>query len=126
MPKKIEGSLNFSQSIGYDDSDDDIDDDEDYSNDNDSELELPKTIRQSLPTLTQILMVARLLGKHEYTLSRTGTKKFFNKVRQYQELSQIDKPNDVNYGSRMGKAAEILCKLAAIVEILKISTEIIQ
>ncbi|CAF5210098.1 unnamed protein product, partial [Rotaria magnacalcarata] len=46
-------------------------------------------------------------------------------VRQYQELSQIEKSDDVNYGSRMGKSAEILCKLAAISQIIKISIEIL-
>jgi hypothetical protein len=30
-------------------------------------------------------------------------KKFYDKVRQLQELSEHDNPNDVNYGARMAK-----------------------
>jgi len=81
-------------------------------------------MKKNVPSLTQILIVCRLLGKRELVLTRNGTKKFYNKVRQFQELSEVDKPNDVNYGARMGKSAEILCKLAAIVQILSISLQI--
>ncbi|CAF4451165.1 unnamed protein product, partial [Rotaria sp. Silwood2] len=126
MPKRTEGSVNFSQSIDYDDSDSDGNENEDNISDNDYEVEKSNKIHENLPSLSQILIVARLLGKREFILCRNGTKKFFNKVRQYRELSQFDKSNDVNFGSRMGKAAEILCKLAAIAEILRIAIEILQ
>lgn len=53
-------------------------------------------------------------------------KKFYNKVRQYQELSQVEKQEVVNFGSRMGKSAEILCELAAISQIIKISLDILK
>ncbi len=126
MPKEKETNINVSQSIEYDETDEDRDDfDEDISDD-DYETEQSNNIHQNLPSLSQILIVARLIGKRELILSRDGTKKIYNKVRQYQELSQINKPDDVNYGSRMGKAAEILCKLAAISQIVKISMEILK
>ncbi|CAF3978277.1 unnamed protein product, partial [Rotaria sordida] len=126
MPKRTDGSANFSQSIDYDDSDNDKSENEDDISDNDYEVEKSNKIHKNLPSLSQILIISRLLGKREFILSRNDTKKFFNKVRQYQELSQFDKSNDVNFGSRMGKAAEILCKLAAIAEILRITIEILQ
>ena len=128
MPKKEQRTVNFSQSLDYDYTDDDDDDnnfEEDIS-DNDYELEKDNKINQTLPSLSQVLIVSFLLGKRELILSRNGTKKFHNKIRQYQELSQIEKLDDVNYGSRIGKAAEILCKLAAISEILRISIEILK
>ncbi|CAF1208637.1 unnamed protein product [Rotaria sordida] len=83
-------------------------------------------MKENLPSLAQILIVARLIGKREFVLSRNGTKKFYNKIRQYQELSQLEKSDDVNYGSRIGKSAEILCKLAGTSQIVKIAIEILQ
>jgi hypothetical protein len=125
MPKKNESTLNVSQSLDYDDINDDNNDiDEDISDD-EFEFENSTETSQNLPSLTQILIVSRLIGRRQFILSRNGTKKFHNKVRQFQELSQIDKSDDINYGSRIGKAAEILCKLAAISEIVKISIEIL-
>ncbi|CAF4051774.1 unnamed protein product, partial [Rotaria sordida] len=82
-------------------------------------------MKENLPSLAQILIVARLIGKREFVLSRNGTKKFYNKIRQYQELSQLEKSDDVNYGSRIGKSAEILCKLAGTSQIVKIAIEIL-
>jgi hypothetical protein len=125
MPKKNKTVVNLSQSLDYDEIDDNDDVEEDIS-DNEYETEKSTKINQNLPSLSQILIVSRLIGKREFILSQNGTKKFYNKVRQYQELSQIDKIDDVNYGSRMAKAAEILCKLAGISEMLKISIEILQ
>jgi hypothetical protein len=125
MPKKNKTVVNLSQSLDYDEVDDNDDVEEDIS-DNEYETEKSTKINQNLPSLSQILIVSRLIGKREFILSQNGTKKFYNKVRQYQELSQIDKIDDVNYGSRMAKAAEILCKLAGISEMLKISIEILQ
>ena len=126
MPKKNKSVVNLSQSLDYDDVDDNDNDVEEDISDNEYETETSNKINQNLPSLSQILIVSRLIGKREFILSRNGTKKFYNKVRQYQELSQIDKIDDVNYGSRMAKAAEILCKLAGISEMLKISMEILQ
>ncbi|CAF4281668.1 unnamed protein product, partial [Adineta steineri] len=83
-------------------------------------------IHQHLPSLTQILIVSYLIGKRIFHVSRTGTKNFYNEVRQHQELSEIDKPNNINFGSRMGKSAEILCKFAAIAELMKIILEILK
>ena len=124
--KKNKSVVNLSQSLDYDDVDDNDNDVEEDISDNEYETETSNKINQNLPSLSQILIVSRLIGKREFILSRNGTKKFYNKVRQYQELSQIDKIDDVNYGSRMAKAAEILCKLAGISEMLKISMEILQ
>jgi hypothetical protein len=128
MPKKNEVNLNLSQSIEYEEVDDGDDDDQydDDISDDDYETEQKVNSNHNLPTLCQILIICRLIGKRNFILSRNGTKKFYNKVRQYQELSQIEKPNDVNYGSRMGKSAEILCKLVAICQILKISMDILK
>lgn len=127
MPKQTNSTTNLPQSLDYDNSEDDDNDiDSDISDD---EYETENNFNQfqtNSISLTQILIIARLLGKREFVLSRNGTKKFYNKVRQYQEQSKLEKPNDVNYGSRMGKAAEILCKLTAITEITKISIEILQ
>ncbi|CAF1086183.1 unnamed protein product, partial [Rotaria sordida] len=92
----------------------------------DDDYETEQNSNHNLPTLSQILIICRLIGKRKFILSRNGTKKFYNKIRQYQELSQIEKPNDVNYGSRMGKSAEILCKLVAVCQILKISMDILK
>ena len=124
--KKNKSVVNLSQSLDYDDVDDNDNDVEEDISDNEYETETSNKINQNLPSLSQILIVSRLIGKREFILSRNGTKKIYNKVRQYQELSQIDKIDDVNYGSRMAKAAEILCKLAGISEMLKISMEILQ
>jgi hypothetical protein len=127
MPKKNEPIVNVSQSLEYDDIDDDDNNDiEDDMSDEEYESEKLNNIQQNLPSFSQILIICRLLGKHEFVLSRNGTKKFFNKIRQYQELSQVEKIDDVNYGSRMGKSAEILCKLAGICEIINIAMEILK
>jgi hypothetical protein len=126
MPNGNETNTNISQPIEYEESDEEHDDiDEDISDD-DYESEQSNDINNNLPSLSQILIVCRLIGKRELILSKNGTKKFYNKVRQYQEQSRINKPDDVNYSSRMGKAAEILCKLAAISQIVKISMEILK
>ncbi|CAF1686737.1 unnamed protein product, partial [Adineta ricciae] len=131
MRKKNEIHFNSSQTIEYDELDDDNangndqNDDDDISDD-DYQTEQKETSNQNLPSLCQILIVVRLFEKRKFVLSRNGTKKFYNKVRQYQELSQMEKPDDVNYGSRMGKSAEILCKLVAIYQILKISMDVLK
>ena len=117
LPHKGQLSIKSSQSIEYDDVDDDVNADEESISDSDYEAEKSNTFEQNVASISQILIVARLLGKREFILCRNGTKKFLNKVRQYQELSQIHKANDVNYGARMGKAAEILCKIATHVTI---------
>lgn len=131
MPKKNETHLNLSQTIEYDEFDDENDngsdqDDDDDISDDDYQAERKDISNQNLPSLCQILIVIRLLDKRKFVLSRNGTKKFYNKVRQYQELSQMEKPNDVNYGSRMGKSAEILCKLVAVCQIVKISMNVLK
>jgi len=118
--------MNSEQILDYDDGEDDNNDLEEDMSDNEYDSEKSKKINQNFPSLTQILIVSRLIGDRQFILSRNGTKKFYNKVRQYQELSQIDKVDDVNYGSRMAKAAEILCKLAAISQILKMAIDVLQ
>ena len=112
-------------SLDYDDSDDESDIDDDISED-EYKMEKLNNAKPNQPSFTQILMFCRLLGKREFILSKNGTRKFYKKVRQYQELSQHEKNDDVNYGSRMRKCAEILCKFAAIVEKVKISMEILK
>ena len=124
--KETEGSINLSQSLDYDDTDDTSDENDDDISENDYEVKKSTTVDQNLPSLSQILIISRSLGKREFILCQNGTKNFLNKVRQYQELSQFDKSNEGYYGSRIGKAAEILCKLAGITEILRISMEILQ
>ena len=131
MPKKNQSNLNFTHVLEYDDlndndADDKNDDDDDDISDNEYNNERHQTINHNIPSLTQIFIVSRLLGKRDFRLSRIGTKKFYDKVRQYQELSQVEKPSDINYGSRMGKYAEILCKLAALCEIIQITLEILK
>ncbi|CAF3129238.1 unnamed protein product [Rotaria sp. Silwood2] len=126
MPKKNDSKLNYSHTLEYDDVNDDNNDEDEDISDNEYNNESTNRLDQHLPSLIQILIVSRLIGKRIFHLSRTGTKKFYNKVRQYQELSQIDKPDDINYGSRMCKSAEILCKFAAIAELLKITLEILK
>ena len=126
MPKKKDLTLSTPQSLDYDDTDDENNDEEEDLSDEEYESERLNKIKQNLPSLAQILIVARLIGRHEFVLSRNGTKKFYNKIRQYQELSQLEKSDDVNYGSRMGKSAEILCKLVGISEIVKIAMEILE
>jgi hypothetical protein len=128
MPKKKETTMTQPQpqSLDYDDTDTENDDIEDDISDDEYQMENLDNIKQNQPSLTQIFIVCRLIGKREFILSRNGTKKFYDKVRQYQELSQYEDPNDVNYGARMGKSAEILCKIAAIAEIIKIAIEILQ
>ncbi|CAF3345808.1 unnamed protein product, partial [Rotaria socialis] len=126
MPKTNHSTLNYSHTLEYDDANDDNNDEDEDISDNEYNNESTNRIDQHLPSLTQIFIVSRLIGKRIFHLSRTGTKKFYNKIRQYQELSQIDKPDDINYGSRMGKSAEILCKFAAIAELIKITIEILK
>ncbi|CAF4938783.1 unnamed protein product [Rotaria sp. Silwood1] len=126
MPKKKDSTLNTPQSLDYNDIDDEDNDNEEDLSDEEYESERLNSIKENLPRLTQILIVARLIGKREFVLSRNGTKKFYNKIHQYQELSQREKSDDVNYGSRLGKSAEILCKLAGISEIVKIALEILK
>ncbi|CAF2088574.1 unnamed protein product [Rotaria magnacalcarata] len=126
MPKRKESTANIPESLDYDDVDDENNDLDDDISDDDYEMEKRNNTNKNLPSLSQILIVSQLLGKREFILSRNGTKKFYSKVRQYQELSQLEKQDDVNYGSRMGKSAEILCKLAAIAQNLKISIEILK
>ena len=128
MPKKGQTTVNFSQSLDYDYTDDDDDDnniEEDIS-DNNYELEKDNKINQTLPSLSQILIVSFLLEKREFILSRNSTKKFHNKIHQYQKLSQTEKLDYANYDSRIGKVAAIVCKLAAISEILRRSIEILK
>lgn len=129
IPRTEHLKVNYSNQLEYDDETNDTnkdEDDDDDISDNEFSKEKNNKIDERLPSLTQILIVSRLIGKRSFHLSRIGTKKFHNKVRQYQELSQMEKSNDINYGSRMGKAAEILCKLAAIAELVKISLEILK
>ncbi|CAF4916752.1 unnamed protein product, partial [Rotaria magnacalcarata] len=121
--KKNDSKLNYSQTLEYDDVNDDNNDEEEDISDNEYTNESTNRVDQHLPSLSQIFIVSSLIGKSIFHLSRTGTKKFYIKVRQYQELSQIDKPDDINYGSRMGKSAEILCKFAAIAELINITLD---
>lgn len=125
LPKKIETTINISHSIEYE-SEEDTNEDEENISDSEYEIETSNEIDHNLPSISQVLIVAKLIGKREFVLSRNGTKKFLNKVKQYQELSHVNKSNDVNYGSRIGKAAEILCKFAAISEIIRISMDVLQ
>lgn len=123
MPKKSNVVVDFTKPIDYEteeDSDNDGDlDDEDLKNDN-------YEATNNLPIiLAQILIICQLFGKRVFRLHRKGTKKFLHKVRQMQELSQVEKIGDVNYGSRMGKGAEILCKISALAQMLKIALEIL-
>ncbi|CAF2073356.1 unnamed protein product [Rotaria magnacalcarata] len=126
MPKRNDSKLNYSHTLEYDDANDDNNDEEEDISDNEYKNESTNKVDQHLPSLSQIFIVSSLIGKRIFHLSRTGTKKFYNKVRQYQELSQIDKPDDINYGSRMGKSAEILCKFAAIAELINITLDILK
>ncbi|CAF2961565.1 unnamed protein product [Rotaria sp. Silwood2] len=127
MPKQKDLTVTIPERLDYDDNEDDINDIEDDISDDEYQMEQKmNNINKNLPSLSQILIICHLLGQRQLILSRNGTKKFYNKVRQYQELSQFEKPNDVNYGSRMGKSAEILCKLAAISQIVKNSMEILK
>ncbi|CAF1176395.1 unnamed protein product [Rotaria sordida] len=114
MPKKNDVTTNTSQSLDYDEGDGETNNNDDDISDEDYEFEKMSHIRRQSPSLSQILIVYQLVGKREFILSRNGTKKFYNKVRQYQELSQLEKQDDINFGSRMEKSAEIICKLAAI------------
>ncbi|CAF1472691.1 unnamed protein product, partial [Rotaria sp. Silwood1] len=124
--RRKDSTLNTPQSLDYNDIDDEDNDNEEDLSDVEYESERLNSIKENLPSLTQILIVARLIGKREFVLSRNGTKKFYNKIHQYQELSQREKSDDVNYGSRLGESAEILCKLAGISEIVKIALEILK
>lgn len=122
MPKKIDLILDVNESIDYED---DVEDEE--TDLIDEELPSKCASNDKLPNaLSQILIVVKLLGIREYTLSKKGTKKFLNKVRQMQELSQIEKTDDLNYGSRLGKGAEILCKLSALLQLLKIALDVLE
>lgn len=123
MPKRTNVVVDFTKPIDYEteeDSDHDGDlEDEDVKNENHEET-------NNLPiTLAQILIICHLFGKRQFRLHRNGTKKFLHKVRQMQELSQVEKIGDINYGSRMGKGAEILCKISALAQMLKIALEIL-
>ena len=91
------------QSLDYDDIDAENDDNEDDMSDNEYKMEKLNNIKHNQPSLAQILIVCRLIGKRKFILSRNGTKKFYNKAHQYQELSQHENMNDVNYGARMEK-----------------------
>lgn len=119
MPKKTNYVVEEPYSIEIDyagdsDRDDDLSDEEMESN--------PKeTIDEHLPSLTQILIIVHILGERHYTLGQYGTKKFMKKIREMQELSQVEKFNDINYGSRIGKSTEILCKLSALAQLLQIT-----
>ncbi|CAF3230326.1 unnamed protein product [Rotaria sp. Silwood2] len=103
MPKKNDVTANTSQSLDYDEGDDETNDNDDNISEEDYEFEKMSHIRRWSPSLSQILI-----------------------VRQYQELSQLEKKDDINFGSRMGKSAEIICKLAAISQMIKISIEILK
>lgn len=124
LPKKSNVLLDVSDELGYD-SDDDSDREEDLNDIDLMNEKIPK-INHVIQRFTQILIIAHMLGKKDFILSRYGTKKFLTKVRQFQELSQLDKMNDIDYSSRMGKCAEILCKLAALAQILNISIKILK
>ncbi|CAF4623538.1 unnamed protein product, partial [Rotaria magnacalcarata] len=127
IPKKNDLNSIKSQTLDYhNDNNDDNDDSEEDISDDEYGTTTAKNMNQNQPSLTQILIVCRLLGDRIFTLSRHGTKKFNNKIRQYQELAQHDDSDDINYASRIGKAAEILCKIAGISQIVKISLEILQ
>ncbi|CAF4711177.1 unnamed protein product, partial [Rotaria sp. Silwood2] len=127
MPKQKDLTVRIPETLDYDDNEDDINDTEDDISDDEYQMEQKmNNMNKHLPSLSQIFIICHLLGQRQFILSRNGTKKFYNKVRQYQELSQFEKADDVNYGSRMGKSAEILCKLAAISQIVKNSMEILK
>ena len=126
MPKKKESTMVQPQTLEYDNNENDAYDIENDISDDEYEMENVNSMKQNQPSFTQILIVCRLLGTREFILSRNGNKKFYQKVRQYQELSEYENTTDVNYGARMGKSAEILCKLAGITQILKIAIEILQ
>lgn len=126
MPKKNGVIINNSELLDYDDGEDDANDRDNDISDDDCDCQESNQIQKRYPSLSQILMVCQLIGKRKFVLSRNGTKRFYNKVRQYQELSQIEKHDDINFGSRMGKSAEIICKLAAISQILKISLDVLK
>lgn len=124
MPKKSNIVLDVSDELGYDS--DEYSDHEDDLNDIDLMNEKLPNVNNVIQTFAQILIISHMIGQKQFTLSRYGTKKFLDKVRQFQELSQIDKMDDINYGSRMGKSAEILCKLAALAQILNVCVKILK
>ena len=123
MPKKTNEVIDFAKPIDYE-SEEDSDYDDDLEDD-DMRTENCEAINHFPLTLSQILIICKLLGERRFRLHRSGTKKFLNKVRQMQELSQVVKIGDINYGSRMGKGAEILCKIAALAQMLKIALNIL-
>lgn len=124
MPRKSNVLLDVSDSLEYD-TDEDSDREEDL---NDVDLMNEKTPKINLvvQTFSQILIISYMLQSQRFVRSRYGTKTFLYKVRQFQELSQLDKMNDINYSSRMGKSAEILCKLGALAQILNISVKVLK
>lgn len=124
MPKKSNIILESTCSLEFDDATD-SDQDEDLS-DEDMINKRKEARKDDLPSLAQILIVVHLLGDRHYVLSQYGTKKFLNKVREMQELSQVERSNDVNYGSRMGKSTEILCKISALAQVLETALSILQ
>ena len=126
MPKKPNVIFNVSDALDYESDDENSDREEKDLDDIDLLSEKIPKFNQPIQQISQILIICHMLGEKQYVLSRYGTKKFLNKVRQYQELSQLDQLNDINYSSRMGKAAEILCKLGALAQILKIALEILK
>lgn len=123
MPKKTNEVIDFTKPIDYE-SEEDSDYDDDLEDD-DMRTENCGAINHFPFILSQILIICKLLGERHFRLHRIGTKKFLNKVRQMQELSQVVKIGDINYGSRMGKGAEILCKIAASAQMLKIALNIL-
>lgn len=124
MPKKSNLVLERPSSIDIDYVND-SDRDEDLS-DEEMELNLKEPVNELLPNLAQILIIVHILGERHYTLSKYGTKKFLKKIREMQELSQAEELNDTNYGSRMGKSAEILCKLSALAQLLQTAINILE
>lgn len=116
--------LDVSDELGY--NTDDNSDHEDDLNDIDLINEKVPTVNNVIQTFAQILIIAHMLGQKQLILSRYGTKRFLDKIRQFQELSQVDKVDDINYGSRMGKSAEILCKLGGLAQILNVCVRILK
>ena len=124
MPMKSNVVLDVSDELGY--NTDDNSDHEDDLNDIDLINEKVPTVNNVIQTFAQILIIAHMLGQKQLILSRYGTKRFLDKIRQFQELSQVDKVDDINYGSRMGKSAEILCKLGGLAQILNVCVRILK
>lgn len=124
LPKRSNIVLDVSEELAYD-TDEDSDREEDLNEIDLMHEKVPK-INHVIQTFSQILMITHMIGRKQFILSRYGTKKFLDKIRQFQELSQVDKINDINYSSRMGKSAEILCKLAGLAQLLNMSVKILK